>query len=89
MKYDIKFSDTAVKSLKKIDRYQAKMIISWIEKNLIGCSNPRIHGKALVGDKKGYWRYRVGTYRIIVDIQDNLVMIEIINIAHRRDVYES
>ena len=88
MSYDVQLSETARKALKKFDRYQAKIIISWIEKNLLGCSNPRLHGYALVGDKKGYWRYRIGSYRLIADIQDDTVLIEIINVAHRREVYE-
>jgi len=87
MSYEVKLSENAVKALKKIDSYQSKLIISWIEKNLAGCKNPRLLGKPLVGDKKGYWRYRVGSYRLIAEINDGLVVIHIINIAHRKDVY--
>ena len=85
--YDVQLSENAKKALKKIDKYQASIIISWIEKNLVGCENPRLHGRPLTVDMKGYWRYRVGSYRIIAFIQDNIVLIEIINIAHRREVY--
>lgn len=81
-------SNKAKKALNQIDRYQAKIIVMWIEKNLDGCNNPRQYGKSLVGDKKGYWRYRVGSYRIIAEIDDMRVRIGIINIAHRREVYE-
>jgi len=52
--YSVQLSDNARKALRKIDRYQAKIIISWIKKNLDGCDNPRIHGKALEHDLKGY-----------------------------------
>ena len=88
MGYTVQLSDNAEKDLRKIDRYQAKIIVSWIEKNLEGCDDPRLHGKALVGNKKDFWRYRVGAYRIIADIQDKLVRIEIITVGHRRDVYD-
>ena len=44
------------------------IIYGWIEKNLVGCDNPRLYGKALIGNQKGYWRYRIGVYRIIADI---------------------
>ena len=88
MYYNVIFSEYAVKTLKKIDRYQSRLILSWIESNLHGCSNPRIHGKSLAGDKKGHWRYRIGAYRIIAKIDDNKIIIEIINIGHRRDVYK-
>lgn len=88
MGYEVRFSDKALKALKRIDKNQAKIIISWIEKNLQGTPNPRLYGKILVGDKKGYWRYRVGAYRIIAEIVDSQVRIEIINIGHRSDVYK-
>ena len=88
MSYYVQLSDHARKALKKIDRLQAKIIISWLEKNLDGCENPRLYGQALGYGLKGYWRYRIGAYRIIADIQDALVRIEIINVGHRRDIYD-
>ena len=88
MIYDVKFSERALKALKRMDKYHAKLILAWINKNLAGCSDPRRQGKALIGDKKGYWRYRVGSYRIIAEIDDNRVRINIINAAHRSEVYE-
>jgi mRNA interferase RelE/StbE len=87
MGYEVKFSDNARKDIKIIDRYQAKIITAWLKKNLQGCDNPRLHGKPLIGDKKGYWRYRVGDYRIIADILDDIIRIEIIRAGHRRNVY--
>jgi mRNA interferase RelE/StbE len=88
MNYHVQLSDGALKELRKIDRHQAHVILSWIEKHLEDCADPRLHGKALVGDKRGYWRYRIGAYRLIADIQDKVVRIEIIHIAHRREIYE-
>ena len=75
MNYNVLYTNNALKNLKKLDKYQAKIITSWIKKHLIGCHNPRQNGKALVGDKKGLWRYRIGVYRIIADIQDNIIQI--------------
>jgi mRNA interferase RelE/StbE len=89
MSYDVVFEDKALKSLKKIDKHQAQIIFNWIKKNLDNCSNPRQHGKALKGDLGEYWRYRVGTYRIITQIDDDQIKIIIIDIAHRRNVYDS
>lgn len=88
-KYTVQLSEKAKKDLKKLDIYQAKIIIAWLRKNIEGCENPRIHGKALGHDRKGEWRYRVGVYRIIADIQDNIVTVKIINIGHRRNIYDS
>ena len=87
MNYEVLLSEKALKSLKQIDKYQAKIILAWINKNLVGCENPHLHGKVLVGDKKGYWRYRIGSYRVIADIDDSHIKIFIIQIAHRRDAY--
>ncbi|WP_304645752.1 type II toxin-antitoxin system RelE/ParE family toxin, partial [uncultured Dubosiella sp.] len=64
------------------------IIYSWIEKYLMNCDDPRIYGKALVGDKAGMWRYRVGTYRIICDIKDHEFLIVAIRIGHRKNVYK-
>ncbi|MBT2581268.1 type II toxin-antitoxin system RelE/ParE family toxin [Planococcus sp. ISL-109] len=86
--YTVRFSDTALKKLKKMDRYQAALLIGWIEKNLSDCENPRIHGKALVADHKGKWRYRVGDYRILALIEDEEILITIIDVGHRKDVYK-
>ncbi|HIY57884.1 MAG TPA: type II toxin-antitoxin system RelE/ParE family toxin [Candidatus Tetragenococcus pullicola] len=87
MSYNVKYEKQARKTLKKMDKFQSSMIISWIEKNLIGTENPKVHGKDLVGNKSGLWRYRVGDYRIIADIQEETVTILIVNIGHRRDIY--
>lgn len=52
MKYDVVFSKIALKQFKKMDNYTKLMLINWIEKNLINCEDPRIHGKALKGNLK-------------------------------------
>ena len=84
--YSVEYSKTAVKALAKLDRGAAVMVIAWIEKNLVGCFDPRSHGKALTGGMKGYWCYRVGTYRIIAKIYDNVITVNIINIGHRHKI---
>ena len=88
MKYKVVFTDSAKKQLKKLDKHTSSLIIGWLEKNLEGCENPRIHGKGLVENRSGQWRYRVGDYRIIAEIQEKEITILIINIGHRRDIYE-
>lgn len=88
MGYSVRYADNALKALKKIDHYQAKIIIAWIEKKLIGCDNPRSYGKSLTANLKGLWRYRIGSYRVIADIQDDIVTIEIVDAGHRREIYK-
>ncbi len=86
--YQVLFSENSKKDLKKLDKFQAKLIKKWIMQNLLNQSDPRKQGKALKGKLKGLWRYRVGDYRIIVDIKDGELVILIIEIAHRKDIYD-
>lgn len=88
MKYRVELTERAKKTIKKLDKYTAKMILSWLIKNLEGCENPRSHGKGLAANRSGQWRYRIGDYRLIADIQDDKVLILVLEIGHRRDIYE-
>ena len=85
--YQVEFRPQALKELKKIDRTNRAMILSWIEKNLMGCENPRARGKGLTANRSGQWRYRVGDYRIIVEIKDNELLILALSVGHRSTVY--
>ena len=89
MIYHLEFTKSALKQLKKLDKPTASLIIGWIRKNIEGCENPRVHGKALTADHAGQWRYRIGDYRIIAEIEDDKVVVLVVNIGHRRDVYKS
>lgn len=73
--YSVEFTDSAIKELKKIDKSIAKVIKNWIVKNLVDTIDPRIHGKALTGNLKGIWRYRVGDYRLFAEIDDKVLKI--------------
>lgn len=88
MSYKVVYTKKAIKSLKKIDQAQQRLIVSWIEKNLINTENPQVLGKNLKGNLKEYWRYRVGNYRILADIDNNEIKVIIFNIGHRKDIYE-
>lgn len=87
MKYKVVFSDNALKQLKKLDKHISALIIGWIDKNLEGTNNPRQHGKALVANRNGQWRYKIGDYRAICEIQDNKITILVLEIGHRRSIY--
>lgn len=87
MRYKVRFTDKALKVLKKMDKQTAKLIMAWIRKNLEDCENPRQHGKGLTANRSGQWRYRVGDYRLIADIQEDKILILILNIGHRNDIY--
>ncbi|MCL1859846.1 MAG: type II toxin-antitoxin system RelE/ParE family toxin [Oscillospiraceae bacterium] len=88
MIYKVEFTEKAQKFLKKTDKYTAKLITAWIRKNLENCENPRLYGKGLTSNRSGQWRYRIGDYRVLAEIQDNKIIILILEIGHRRDIYE-
>ena len=88
MKYRIETTARFEKEFKKLDRYTQRMIKNWIVKNLDGCTDPRQHGKGLIANRIGQWRYRIGDYRLICEIQDNELIILALTVGHRREVYE-
>ena len=88
MKYKVVFTDRAKKQIKKLDRSVAALIIGWIERNLENCENPRIYGKNLIANKSGQWRYRIGDYRIICEIQDEEITILVLEVGHRKSIYQ-
>lgn len=88
MKYKVVFTDGAKKELSKLDKHIASLIIGWIEKNLEGTENPRQHGKGLTANRAGEWRYRIGDYRIICEIKDEEITILVLEVGHRRSIYE-
>lgn len=88
MIYKVEFTSHALKDLKKLDCHTAALILGWIRKNLESCENPRLHGKALTANRSGEWRYRVGDYRLLAKIDDNRITILVLNIGHRRDIYD-
>lgn len=65
MIYQLTTTDKFDKAFKKLDRQTQKIIEAWIDKNLIGCENSRIHDRGLTANRSGQWRYQVGDYRIL------------------------
>ena len=87
MIYQIVTTDKFDKSFKKLEKQTQKIIKAWIEKTLMGCENPRIHGKGLTANKSGQWRYRVGDYRILAEIRDNELVLVLVEVGHRSRIY--
>ena len=88
MKYEVELSERFKKEFRKLDKYTQKMLRAWINKNLVETENPRLHGKGLTANRSGQWRYRIGDYRLICNINDNKLIILALSVGHRRDVYE-
>ncbi len=86
MTWIIKIESRAAKTLKAIDKPTKQRIESFIDQ-LTLTTNPRGTGKALQGGLKGLWRYRVGDYRLICQIKDKEVIILVLDIDHRKDIY--
>lgn len=88
MTYRVLFSERAKKQLKKLDKHISALIIGWLEKNIEGTENPRSHGKNLIENRVGEWRYRVGDYRIICEIKDDEVIVLVLEVGHRKEIYK-
>lgn len=88
MIYKIVTTDKFDKSFKKLDRYVQKIIKTWIDKNLMNCVDPRVHGKGLTSNRSGQWRYRIGDYRLLADIQDDKVVLVLVAVGHRKEIYK-
>lgn len=80
------FTDNAEKQFLKLDKPIQKQIQKFILK-LQTLENPRERGKALVGNLIGFWRYRIGDYRLLCRIVDQELIISVVEIGHRREIY--
>jgi mRNA interferase RelE/StbE len=87
-KWSIRFTKTAEKLFEKIDTQAQKRILKFLKERLLTHEDPRLLGKPLSGNLGGFWRYRVGDYRIICKIEDEDFVILVIRVDHRRQVYD-
>ena len=88
MAWTVSISNIAERQLRTLDRPIQKRILDWLSDRIEGCKNPRHFGEPLKGDHAGLWRYRVGDYRILCVIQDQKVVVLVLTIGHRRQVYK-
>ena len=80
-------SDTAKKQIKKLDKPIRDRILKYMDK-VESLANPRSRGRGLTGNLAGTWRYRVGDYRVFCKIMDDKLIIEVVKVGHRGDVYD-
>jgi mRNA interferase RelE/StbE len=86
--FEIEFDPDALKDLKKLDHTVQQRLIAFLKLRVAPLDNPRDLGEALTGAKLGnYWKYRVGDWRIICDIQDKKVVVRVLRVGNRRAVY--
>lgn len=88
MAWKIEFAESAAKQLRRLDPLVARRITTYLRERVATARDPRALGAALKGDELGqFWKYRVGDYRIIVEIQDRQIRILVVRLGHRRSVY--
>ena len=88
MAWHVEFTPHAARELEKIDRQDRRRILGFLKDRVQGNANPRAIGEALRGRELGqFWKYRVGNFRIICDIQDHRIVVVVVRIGNRREVY--
>ena len=87
MTYSVETTERFDKEFKKLDKYTQRMIKAWIDKHLADCQNPRAFGKGLTANRSGQWRYRIGDYRLICNIQDDKLVILALSVGHGSMIY--
>jgi mRNA interferase RelE/StbE len=86
--WQIEFDPDALKELKKLDRPIQTRLVAFLRDRLSQLDDPRSIGEALSGARLGsYWKYRVGDWRIVCDIQDQRIVVRVLRIGNRREVY--
>lgn len=88
MVYKLEFSKRFDRQFSKLDKSTQRYIFNWLIKHLDNVENPRYSGKSLTGNKQGLWRYRIGNYRVIVDISDTNCVIIAVEVCHRKFIYK-
>jgi mRNA interferase RelE/StbE len=86
--WTVEFDDAAAKELRKLDRQAQSDILRYFRERIATDEDPRRFGKPLSGDLAGLWRYRVRDYRMICNIEDDKLIVLVVRVAHRKDVYE-
>ena len=87
MAWTVEFVPAAVKELKKLDRTDAARILRTLENRIAVLDDPRSAGAPLKGEHDDYWRWRIGDYRVVARIDDGRLLILVVRVAHRREVY--
>jgi len=85
--WQVEFLPGAARDLKKLGPDAQRAILRYLRERIATAADPRRFGHALTGDKKGFWRYRVGDYRIVASIEDNRFVVLIVTVGHRRELY--
>jgi mRNA interferase RelE/StbE len=83
----IEYAETAKKQLRKLDKSVARRIVDFMDERVAAGDDPRLTGKTLTGPLGDLWRYRVGDFRILCDIQDGRLTVLVLQIGNRKEIY--
>ena len=89
MVWKVEFDSAALKDLQRLDQTAQRRIVRYLRERIAIEENPRRLGKALHGDKTGLWRYRIGDYRLLCRIENQILTVLVIAVGHRKEVYRS
>jgi mRNA interferase RelE/StbE len=84
----VEFDRDAARDLRKLGAPAQRLILRYLRQRIATAENPRRFGRALTGDLKGLWRYRIGDYRIVAAIEDDRLIVLVVTVGHRREVYD-
>ncbi len=87
MSWAYRFEERALKELRKLGKQAQREIIDYLDERIAGKQDPRRFGKGLKSDLAGLWRYRVGDYRILCQIRNGELLVLVVAVGHRRDIY--
>ena len=87
MRWAYSFDERALKELKKLGKQAQREILKYLDERIATEEDPARFGKALRGDLAGLWRYRVGDYRLICSLREGQMLVLVLKVGHRRDVY--
>jgi mRNA interferase RelE/StbE len=85
--WKIEWDSKALKEAQKLDKNARKKIVEYLENRVLVSQDPYQFGKPLKGDKSGFWRYRVGDYRILCQIENQALIVLVIAVGHRKNIY--
>ena len=85
--YTLQPTPRFVKQFKKLDPFTQKQIKKYLDNVVKNGANPKSKGKGLTANRTGQWRYRIGNYRVLVNINDNELIVPTLEVGHRREIY--
>ena len=89
MIWKVEWDDRARKELRKLDSSVQKEILKYLRTRIERSKDPRVFGQSLSANKAGLWRYRIGNYRLICRLEDHRLIVFVVGVGHRKEIYES